>query len=122
MGRLARIINTEARFWTYVQINWLPGKCWLWKGPVTKTGYGVFRLEGGRGKVTRIVASRFALLLQVGQLPKHMFACHTCDNPQCVRPDHLFPGTAKDNTKDSMKKGRHKSNIHHTKNGRFSRV
>jgi len=33
--------------------------------------------------------------------------CHTCDNPECANPDHLFAGTTQDNKDDCMAKGRH---------------
>lgn len=42
---------------------------------------------------------------------KSLFVCHTCDNPSCYNPQHLFLGTAKENNQDKMKKGRHKSGI-----------
>ena len=41
-----------------------------------------------------------------GELPPGMCICHTCDNPMCINPDHLFMGTHSDNMKDKMLKGR----------------
>jgi hypothetical protein len=35
-----------------------------------------------------------------------LFVLHRCDNPICVRPDHLFLGTKQDNAMDCARKGR----------------
>jgi hypothetical protein len=43
-----------------------------------------------------------------GPIPKGMMACHQCDNPGCVRPSHIFIGTASDNMRDMGQKGRHR--------------
>lgn len=77
--------------------------CWLWMGERQGLGYGVFRLEsdGTRHRVTRIVWA-----LTQGEIDDSLFACHKCDNPGCVNPDHIFLGTAKDNIADAVKKGR----------------
>lgn len=57
------------------------------------------------GKTIR--AHRFAWFLKTGKLiPDNIMACHKCDNPSCVNPDHLFLGTAKDNVNDMLSKGR----------------
>lgn len=75
--------------------------CWIWVG--TAGRYGKFFHEG-RPKD----AHRAAWLVFKGPIPQGMRVCHSCDVPLCVNPDHLFLGTAKDNTLDMMKKGRHK--------------
>lgn len=58
--------------------------CWLWTGNKTKKGYGHFRATE---KLT--YAHRFAYETYVGPIPKNMTIDHICNNPSCVRPDHL---------------------------------
>lgn len=77
-----------------------PG-CWIWLFGKDQDGYGQVKFEG---KNTR--ASRCAYVLYKGRIPAGMFVCHTCDNPSCVNPGHLFVGTAGDNNIDKTKKGR----------------
>lgn len=80
--------------------------CWLWTGFKTRLGYGYIR--GGR-KSPPMIASRVSFRLYVTDpIPSGLFVCHKCDNPSCVNPDHLFLGTAKDNTRDCISKGRFK--------------
>lgn len=77
------------------------GDCWNWRGAVDKDGYGIFTYAG---KTYR--AARFAIEFDGRELGPGQFACHHCDNPQCVRPDHLFVGTNADNMQDMVRKGR----------------
>lgn len=75
--------------------------CWEWRGSIASNGYGVFYLRRHPNR-----AHRIAWMIANGRIPAGMLVCHRCDNPRCVRPDHLFLGTTQDNTADMVKKGR----------------
>ena len=77
--------------------------CWIWIGGVNHKGYG--SCKGLHGKTAS--AHRTSWELHIGEIPSGLFVLHRCDVPSCVNPDHLFLGTAKDNTMDMMAKGRH---------------
>lgn len=76
--------------------------CWSWLGALDRDGYGRMRV-GGR-KTLR--AHRLAWEIETGRPPGSLLVCHHCDNPPCVNPAHLFLGTARDNNRDRVQKGR----------------
>jgi hypothetical protein len=79
-----------------------PAGCWLWSARRDKNGYGAF----WTGETT-VTASSYMLSALLGRpLREGYVACHTCDNPPCVRPSHLFEGTYQDNRIDAQLKGR----------------
>lgn len=96
-------MSTEERFWSRVQKT---DGCWNYIPPRRPLGINYAQVYY-KGKY--ISSNRLAWLLTYGFLPGNMFVCHHCDNPKCVRPDHLFLGTADDNNKDKAKKGRARS-------------
>jgi hypothetical protein len=100
----ATLPYVTSRFWS--QVCKTDG-CWLWQGDISTRGYGRFSM--GMGK---ILAHRFAYELTYGLILPGLFCCHHCDVRLCVRPDHLFLGTQKDNLVDMSRKGRSGAHTH----------
>lgn len=76
--------------------------CYEWIGGKNNIGYGMFR-DGDKMRTAHRVSYELANNIQI---PHNMCVCHTCDNPKCVNPQHLWLGTVKDNINDMFKKGR----------------
>lgn len=90
-----KLLPIKERF--LLQIKIIENGCWEWQGLRNKNNYG---------QVGHTSAHRFSYEFYKSKIPKGICVCHTCDNPPCVNPNHLWLGTRKDNNDDRDKKGR----------------
>jgi HNH endonuclease len=101
MPRGVRNDPIEYRFSLLYKIN-EQTDCWIWQGGTNNIGYGFIR-DGKRMRTAHRVSFE---IHNHQKIPKFMCVCHTCDNPLCVNPDHLWLGTRKQNYDDMVNKGR----------------
>lgn len=101
-----RLLAFYVRLWA--KILPVSNGCWEWQDGTDEKGYGKISYKNYPE-----LAHRMVLSLVLGKVlsPKEL-ACHTCDNPKCCNPSHLFLGTHKDNTQDMLKKKRHYAFTH----------
>lgn len=89
------------RFWSHVDKSGGPDACWPWMLSLDSGGYGHV---GRDGKLVK--AHRVAYELVNGPISDGLDGLHSCDNPPCCNPSHIFPGTHGDNMRDAHQKGR----------------
>ena len=93
------------RFWYHVDSS-LPNVCWHWKGKTLKDGYGKITVNYKTHRTHRI-----AWQLMYGKIPAELYVLHSCDNPLCVNPKHLFLGTNEENMRDMVEKSRQSATL-----------
>lgn len=97
----AKAIPVPVRFWQYT-IKRGPDDCWLWVGArFGANGYGALQVNE-----RALRAHRIAWEMHNGPIPSDRIVCHTCDNPPCVNPAHLYLGTHASNAADKVRRGR----------------
>lgn len=103
---LARRAEQAGSFWSYVDRSDGPAACWVWQGRRTSHGYGRF---SNPGEIEE--AHRLAWQFTHGPIPSGLNVLHTCDNPPCCNPAHLWLGTHADNMRDMWQKDRHNAPV-----------
>ena len=93
--------KTEEEFWSMVDKR-DPNDCWLFKGHLTPSKYGIL-LIGNKSEGVHRIAWK---LYNKCSIPKGKQILHHCDNPACCNPKHLYCGTRSDNMQDKMKRGK----------------
>ena len=105
LGLVKKRGSAVERFWE--RVSKTTDGCWLWSGGHAGGKrrpnwiYGVMMISG-----QQTLAHRFSYEIHIGKIPPGAMVCHKCDVPRCVRPDHLFLGSSKDNIADRQAKGR----------------
>lgn len=100
---VVKCMSLARRVAFYKKIYWHTSQnCWLWLGPKSEGPYGRFTIKNALYSPHRV-----AFVLWNTAIPINMCVCHTCDNPRCVNPSHLFLGTTLDNVRDKIRKNRY---------------
>lgn len=109
---MRRVTPIAQRFWSKVDKSGpVPahspelGPCWVWTASLNRKGYGQIHYRAADAPKRPAAAHRISWMLAHGGMPA-LCVLHKCDNPRCVRPDHLFVGTVAENNEDMRAKGR----------------
>ena len=101
-------------FWEKVDIPVIGYGCWEWTGGKNRAGYGQINIAGKHCQAHRV---SFEMANGV-KLPRGrktgIIICHSCDNPGCVNPEHLWLGTHYHNSQDAIRKGRKVGKLYRT--------
>jgi hypothetical protein len=104
--------DIHQRFWEKVEKR-SPSECWTWTSSIQRSGHGTFFVGVGSEHLfprakrgNREMAHRVSWVLTHGAIPNGMLVLHTCDNPLCVNPEHLYLGTYLENSHDAWSRGR----------------
>lgn len=98
-------LTVAERFDAYVQKGI---GCWLWTGSRDANGYGRLNIKN-----KPVLAHRLSWSIHRHEIGPEQHVLHRCDNPQCVRPEHLFLGDQVENNADKMAKKRHRYGVSH---------
>jgi hypothetical protein len=104
-----RFVPYENRYWAKVDkcgpiVAHMTTPCWIWMGSRGRSGHGQFHM--GKPHTHPVLAHRVGWTLARGQIPEGMSVLHKCDVGACQNPDHLYLGTAKQNSADCTARGR----------------